>query len=149
MGAVLAKGSSSSGGTVQHSRITITPAARTNGPLVSAGRAEEFAAMGWSAEVPDPQQRSTFVGSQLRWEERTEGEHGRMLGWYRELIALRRAHQALQFGDGRTPVGADAETVRSHADREAVPHAVRTRPATTSSSKRASSASWSASARSK
>ena len=69
------------------------------GPLVSAGRAEEFAAMGWAAEVPDPQQRSTFVGSQLRWEERTEGEHGRMLEWYRELIALRRAHEALRSGD--------------------------------------------------
>ena len=69
------------------------------GPLVSAGRAEEFAAMGWAAEVPDPQQRSTFVGSQLRWEERAEGEHGRMLEWYRELIALRRAHQALRSGD--------------------------------------------------
>lgn len=69
------------------------------GPLVSAGRVEEFAAMGWAAEVPDPQQRSTFVGSQLRWEERTEGEHGRMLEWYRELISLRRAHQALRSGD--------------------------------------------------
>ena len=69
------------------------------GPLVSAGRVEEFAAMGWAEEVPDPQARATFVGSQLRWQERTEGEHARMLQWYRELIALRRAHAELGAGD--------------------------------------------------
>ena len=55
--------------------------------------------MGWAEEVPDPQARATFVGSQLRWQERTEGEHARMLQWYRELIALRRAHAELGAGD--------------------------------------------------
>ncbi len=69
------------------------------GPLVSAGRAEEFAAMGWTGPVPDPQDRATFVGSQLRWEERAEGEHARMLEWYRRLIALRALHGALRSGD--------------------------------------------------
>ena len=33
------------------------------GALVSAGRREEFAAMGWAAQVPDPQLRSTFESS--------------------------------------------------------------------------------------
>jgi maltooligosyltrehalose trehalohydrolase len=69
------------------------------GALVSAGRTREFAAMGWAEEVPDPQARSTFVGSQLHWQERGEGEHARMLEWYRELIALRRALPALRSGD--------------------------------------------------
>jgi maltooligosyltrehalose trehalohydrolase len=69
------------------------------GPLVSAGRAEEFAAMGWAEEVPDPQERGTFARSQLRWQERAEGEHARMLEWYRRLIALRREHPELRSGD--------------------------------------------------
>lgn len=69
------------------------------GALVSAGRTREFAAMGWAEEVPDPQARSTFTRSQLRWQERAEGEHARMLEWYRQLIALRRAHADLRSGD--------------------------------------------------
>ncbi|MGP4915380.1 malto-oligosyltrehalose trehalohydrolase [Brachybacterium tyrofermentans] len=64
------------------------------GPLVSAGRAEEFAAMGWDGTVPDPQARSTFASSILRHEERTVGDHARILDWYRTLITLRRTHPA-------------------------------------------------------
>jgi maltooligosyltrehalose trehalohydrolase len=72
------------------------------GPLVSAGRAEEFAAMGWAEQVPDPQLRSTFESSILRWEERGRGEHAEMLGWYRTLIGLRREHPELHDPDLRT-----------------------------------------------
>lgn len=66
------------------------------GPLVSKGRIEEFAAMGWdSAEVPDPQERSTFTSSFLDWEVREQGDNARMLAWYRRLIALRRSEPDL------------------------------------------------------
>ncbi|MFC7374268.1 MULTISPECIES: malto-oligosyltrehalose trehalohydrolase [unclassified Brachybacterium] len=71
------------------------------GPLVSQGRAEEFAAMGWDAEVPDPQDRSTFEAAMLRWDERAGGVHARMLQWYRTLIALRRRHPDLTDPDLR------------------------------------------------
>ena len=65
------------------------------GALVSAGRVEEFAAMGWGDQVPDPQLRSTFESSILRWEEREQAGHASMLRWYRELIALRHAEEDL------------------------------------------------------
>ncbi|MDN5899820.1 MAG: malto-oligosyltrehalose trehalohydrolase [Brachybacterium sp.] len=60
------------------------------GALVSAGRVEEFAAMGWAEQVPDPQLRSTFEASILCWQERTQEGPAAMLDWYRTLIALRR-----------------------------------------------------------
>lgn len=83
------------------------------GPLVSAGRREEFARMGWSGEVPDPQDRGTFTGSFLDWSERSTGDHARILEWYRTLIALRREHADLQDPDlRRTSVQTlDEETV--------------------------------------
>ncbi len=62
------------------------------GRLVSEGRKKEFAAFGWKPEeIPDPQAESTFLQSQLKWDEIAEPEHSGVLGWYRELIALRRA----------------------------------------------------------
>ncbi|MCT1776287.1 malto-oligosyltrehalose trehalohydrolase [Brachybacterium sp. p3-SID957] len=69
------------------------------GALVSAGRAEEFAAMGWADQVFDPQDRGSFEQSMLQWPERTEGDHARMLAWYRTLIALRREHPELRDPD--------------------------------------------------
>lgn len=71
------------------------------GPLVSAGRVEEFAAMGWGEEVPDPQARATFESSILSWQERERPGHAEMLAWYRTLIALRREHPALRDPDLR------------------------------------------------
>ncbi|WP_394214774.1 malto-oligosyltrehalose trehalohydrolase [Brachybacterium vulturis] len=66
------------------------------GALVSAGRRQEFAAMGWGKQVPDPQLRSTFESSILRWREREQTGHAAMLEWYRTLIALRREHADLR-----------------------------------------------------
>ncbi|MGH9587582.1 MAG: DUF3459 domain-containing protein, partial [Acidobacteriaceae bacterium] len=61
------------------------------GKLVSEGRKKEFAAFGWKPEdVPDPQDKATFERSRLQWDEVAEPRHAGMLGWYRELIALRR-----------------------------------------------------------
>lgn len=71
------------------------------GPLVSAGRVAEFASMGWGDQVPDPQARSTFEASILRWEERGRGAHARMLEWYRTLITLRRDQADLHGADLR------------------------------------------------
>lgn len=68
------------------------------GPLVTEGRAREFAAMGWSEPTPDPQSDATLRSAVLRWDERAHGGHGRMLAWYAELIDLRR-----RFDDLRDP----------------------------------------------
>ncbi|HZS53680.1 MAG TPA: malto-oligosyltrehalose trehalohydrolase [Bryobacteraceae bacterium] len=67
---------------------------------VSEGRKNEFKAFGWSPEeVPDPQDRAAFDRSKLRWSEVTQGEHGEMFNWYKQLIALR--HSTPELTDGR------------------------------------------------
>lgn len=58
-------------------------------PHVTAGRAREFAAMGWSDPTPDPQDRETWRSAVLPWQELGESPHAEMLAWYRRLIALR------------------------------------------------------------
>ena len=54
---------------------------------VSEGRRNEFKDFAWD-EVPDPQDPRTFERSRLSWV--GGGNHGEMLDWYRELIALRK-----------------------------------------------------------
>ncbi|OBB95552.1 malto-oligosyltrehalose trehalohydrolase [Mycobacterium sp. 852002-40037_SCH5390672] len=57
------------------------------------GRKAEFAEHGWDAdEIPDPQDPQTFANSKLDWGEIDTGEHARLHGLYRDLIALRRDH---------------------------------------------------------
>ncbi|TGD90495.1 malto-oligosyltrehalose trehalohydrolase [Mycolicibacterium sp. CH28] len=54
------------------------------------GRKAEFADHGWDADdVPDPQDPQTFLRSKLDWDEVEQGEHARLLAFYRGLIALR------------------------------------------------------------
>jgi maltooligosyltrehalose trehalohydrolase len=73
------------------------------------GRLAEFARHGWDpAQVPDPQEESTFTRSRLDWSEAGNGHHARVLDLYRRLVALRRARPELtdpSFGrasaDGR------------------------------------------------
>jgi maltooligosyltrehalose trehalohydrolase len=81
------------------------------GLAVSEGRRREFAAFGWKPEdVPDPQDPETFRRSVLDWSEVDREPHAGVLGWYRELVALRREH------------GLDAggfESVDVHADDDA------------------------------
>ncbi|OBF11802.1 malto-oligosyltrehalose trehalohydrolase [Mycobacterium sp. ACS4331] len=61
------------------------------GEATREGRRAEFADHGWDAEeVPDPQDEQTFLRSKLNWAEPGEGRHARILGLYRDLIALRR-----------------------------------------------------------
>lgn len=59
----------------------------------------EFADPAGQARVPDPQAESTFQSSKLRWEERDEQPHASILALYRELLALRAAHPALQASE--------------------------------------------------
>lgn len=66
---------------------------------VTEGRRREFESHGWAAhDVPDPQDEQTFLRSKLRWDELEADDHARMLGWYRDLIALRRSHHDLTDG---------------------------------------------------
>lgn len=63
---------------------------------VRAGRRAEFAEHGWdTGRVPDPQDPETFWRSKLDWSERGIGDHARILGLYRDLIALRRTESDL------------------------------------------------------
>jgi malto-oligosyltrehalose trehalohydrolase len=63
---------------------------------VSTGRKSEFAAHGWgAADVPDPQDKETFLRSKLDWSQPDREPYRSLLGWYRELLALRRARPEL------------------------------------------------------
>ncbi len=61
------------------------------GHAVARGRRAEFARHGWRADdVPDPQDEATFLRSKLDWSQLGEAPHTDLLGWYRELLVLRR-----------------------------------------------------------
>jgi maltooligosyltrehalose trehalohydrolase len=62
---------------------------------VRKGRREEFQSFKWQGEPPDPQSMETFLQSKLKWQARTEGRHKTLLGFYKELIRLRRNIPAL------------------------------------------------------
>ncbi|WP_171162356.1 malto-oligosyltrehalose trehalohydrolase [Streptomyces sp. I05A-00742] len=67
---------------------------------VRRGRRREFAAHGWAAEeIPDPQDPATRLRSCLDWDEPGRTPHAELLGWYRQLIALRHAEPALTDPD--------------------------------------------------
>ncbi len=59
--------------------------------LVIDGRRQEFGGSAWADNVPDPQAIDTFQRSKLNWQERCHAEHSDMLGWYTELLRLRRS----------------------------------------------------------
>jgi maltooligosyltrehalose trehalohydrolase len=61
------------------------------------GRRAEFGSHGWDeSEVPDPQDPDTFRRSKLDWSEPERAPHARVLQWYRDLLALRRAEPDLR-----------------------------------------------------
>ncbi|MDH2428073.1 malto-oligosyltrehalose trehalohydrolase [Sphaerisporangium sp. TRM90804] len=71
-------------------------------PHLKQGEAErrqrEFADFGyddWSAMAPDPSDDATFHRSKLDWDEPSSPGHEELLRWYRDLIALRKAHPDL------------------------------------------------------
>jgi len=59
---------------------------------VRRGRREEFADFGWSNEVPDPQDETTFAKSRLQHVLRDRRPHGALRLFYQELIRFRRAN---------------------------------------------------------
>ena len=77
----------------------------TNPEIAAAtarGRKAEFGSHGWDeSDVPDPQDPETFTRSRLDWSEPGREPHARLLAWYRDLIALRRAEPALYDPDLR------------------------------------------------
>ncbi|MGI8435888.1 MAG: malto-oligosyltrehalose trehalohydrolase [Chthoniobacterales bacterium] len=70
------------------------------GRLVTQGRRQEFGKFEvfrdpkMRATIPDPQARSTFDNSKLRWAEVETPGHGGVLRLYRECLALRRTQPA-------------------------------------------------------
>lgn len=61
------------------------------GDAIRAGRLAEFAAFGWAPdEVADPIDPRTAASARLRWDERHDPPHDRVLAWYRRLIEIRR-----------------------------------------------------------
>ena len=72
------------------------------GPLVTAGRREEFAAFsefqsdGAAERIPDPQDPRTFEASRLRWDEIELLPHSGVLALYRTCLALRKQHAAFR-----------------------------------------------------
>jgi maltooligosyltrehalose trehalohydrolase len=69
------------------------------GEAVRQGRRAEFASHGWDTEdVPDPQSAETFANSTLDWGELDQDRAQDLLGWHRELIALRQRRPELSDG---------------------------------------------------
>lgn len=63
---------------------------------VREGRKAEHANEASWEDAPDPTDPATRERSVLRWEERQLPPHVEMLAWYRDLIALRKAHTHLR-----------------------------------------------------
>ena len=62
---------------------------------VRKGRSEEFASFAWQGEPPDPQGEGTFLSAKLEHSLKNEKAHRALLGFYKELIALRRDNKPL------------------------------------------------------
>ncbi|MGE5844436.1 MAG: malto-oligosyltrehalose trehalohydrolase [Syntrophaceae bacterium] len=54
------------------------------------GRLAEFPDLKDAAGIPDPQAEATFLAAKLRWGLRSEGSHGVLLSYYREVLQLRK-----------------------------------------------------------
>ena len=62
---------------------------------VREGRKKEFAAYYAEAGFPDPQAEATFQRCKLDWAKPSASPHAEILSLYKELLALRRRHPAL------------------------------------------------------
>ncbi|XVQ87914.1 malto-oligosyltrehalose trehalohydrolase [Microbispora siamensis] len=58
-------------------------------------RRKEFEGFGYDWKAPEPGDEDTFLRSKLDWEELAKDEHASLLGWYRDLLALRKSHPDL------------------------------------------------------
>jgi maltooligosyltrehalose trehalohydrolase len=66
---------------------------------VTRGRREEFAAFGWTGDVPDPQDPASFARSKLNWSLQEREPHSCVWEYYRTLLELRRKYPALGTGN--------------------------------------------------
>jgi maltooligosyltrehalose trehalohydrolase len=66
---------------------------------VRTGRKEEFAAFGWSGDIPDPQDENTFRRSRPNLALRSQGSHAVLRDLHRELIRLRKTDPVLSGVD--------------------------------------------------
>jgi maltooligosyltrehalose trehalohydrolase len=75
------------------------------GRLVTTNRRREFGAFAAFRDplkqqtIPDPQAESTFIESQLHWDERVRHPHDQTLALYTELLKLRRTSAAFRSSD--------------------------------------------------
>ena len=58
---------------------------------VREGRKREFSSFTWKGAPPDPASSETYLRSKLKWERRIEGDHARLLAYYRAMTGLRRS----------------------------------------------------------
>jgi maltooligosyltrehalose trehalohydrolase len=63
---------------------------------VRRGRRKEFAAFGWSGDIPDPQDEETFLRSKLNHALGSQPRHRALRDYYAELIRLRQQLPALR-----------------------------------------------------
>ncbi|MGF1498363.1 MAG: malto-oligosyltrehalose trehalohydrolase [Elainellaceae cyanobacterium] len=85
--------------------------------LVREGRKREFAAFHATGEAPDADSPETFRASTLRWEQRTQGQHGVLRQFYQTLIQLRRTLSPITHFDRdaiEVQVDEGDRTVRIH-----------------------------------
>jgi maltooligosyltrehalose trehalohydrolase len=54
------------------------------------GRLAEFPDLKDGSRVPDPQDEASFLAAKLRWSLRSEGSHGILCSYYRDVLQLRR-----------------------------------------------------------
>jgi maltooligosyltrehalose trehalohydrolase len=57
---------------------------------IRKGRGDEFAAFGWTGQVPDPQAESTFEASKLHHDLAKTGKHQKLSDFYKALLKFRR-----------------------------------------------------------
>ena len=77
---------------------------------VRKGRKEEFAAFGWTGEIPDPQDETTFLRSRPDPSLRALGHHATLLELHRELLRVRKTIRALAGVD--RPHREETEVIR-------------------------------------
>ena len=87
------------------------------GQLVSEGRRAEFSRFEAFADpvvrlqIPDPQARSTFDESRLRWDEQERPPHKGTLELYRELLWIRKTEPALRRDERLEVVALDDDSL--------------------------------------
>ncbi|XHH08151.1 MAG: malto-oligosyltrehalose trehalohydrolase [Candidatus Bathyarchaeia archaeon] len=63
---------------------------------IREGRRKEFTEFQWTGNIPDPQSLECFTKSKIKWENRSQGLNGKIAGYYKKLIELRRKVPVLQ-----------------------------------------------------